>query len=264
VEIRNAKEQDKGTVLEFCKETFSWGDYIADVWDRWKSAGGLYVIEHDGAVVGMYHIGFFAKEAWLEGMRVHPKYRKKGLGTKMMTHAESVIGSGTVRLVIESQNTPSIQLVRSVGYCIEEEWRLYLAAPEKKSSRATVAAALVSLGLFGSSTYADSWRWLPLDDAEVQKLVRQGRVLVLNEDGRTSSVGILNQSNDFPQTMQLGLVNGTREGMVEILGYVQNKAHETGCEKIQVFAPEKTLLDAGFLEKRSLFYLMKKELGKNL
>ncbi len=264
MEIRGAKEQDKGTVLEFCKDTFSWGDYIADVWDKWLSAGRLYVLEEDGSVVGMYHIVFFAKEAWLEGMRVHPKYRQKGLGTKMMTHAESVIQKGTVRLVIESQNLPSIQLVKSVGYYMEEEWRLYFMTPEKQSSRVTVATNSQPIDHFGSSTYADSWRWLPIDEKEIEKLVLQGRILSSKKGEKISAVGIWNQSNDFPQTLQLGLVNGRREGMLEILRYVQNKAHEMNCDRIQVFAPEKTLLDASFLEKRSLFYLMKKELGKNL
>ncbi len=264
MEIRVAKEQDKGAVLEFCKDTFSWGDYISDVWDKWISAGGLYVLEEDSSVVGMYHIAFFAKEAWLEGMRVHPKYRKKRLGTKMMTHAESVIRKGTVRLVIESQNLPSIKLVKSVGYYVEEEWRLYSMTPEKQNSSVTMATNQPPLDQFGSSTYADSWRWLPIDEKEVEKLVLQGRILSSTNCGEISAVGIWNQSNDFPQTLQLGLVNGTREGMLEILRYVQNKAHEMNCDRIQVFAPEKTLLDASFLEKRSLFYLMKKELGKNL
>lgn len=254
MEIRTAKENDKYIVLEFCKETFSWGDYIVDVWYKWRSDGGLYVLEQNGTVVGMYHIAFFEKEAWLEGMRVRPEYRKKGLGTKMMSHAESIMQRGTIRLVIESQNTPSIHLVKSVGYEIEEEWRLYSMTPERQGSHATVATISTSLdGLVSSDTYADSWRWLPLDSKETERLVRQGRVLVSIENGKTTALGIWSQSNDFPQTLQLGYVTGTRKGMVEILRYVQNKAHEMRCERIQVFAQEKTLLDEIFLDKRSCF-----------
>ena len=265
MEIRNAEEDDRGPVLEFCKDTFSWGDYIADVWDKWRSTGGLYVSEQDGMVVGVYHVAFLAKEAWVEGMRVHPKYRKKGLGTSMMSHAESVIGTGTVRLVIESENNPSIQLVKSMGYEIEEEWRLYSMAPERQDSRATVATLSMTLdGLVSSSTYADSWKWLTLDPEELERLVQQGRVLASIEDETVSAIGIWNRSRDFAQTLQLGFVNGTRKGMDEILRYVQNQAHEAGCERVQVFAQEKISLDSSLLEKRSLFYLMKKELGKNL
>lgn len=266
MKIRNAQERDKPSVLEFCKDTFSWGDYIADVWDTWKSKDHLYVAEQEGLVVGMYNISLFAKEAWLEGMRVRPQYRKKGLGTNMMLHAESVIQNGTVRLIIESGNLPSIRLVKSVGYEIEEEWRLYSTAPKKQESSAAVARSSDGLGdLVCSSTYADSWKWLPLDGEEIGKLLHQGRIITSTEEGRTSAVGIWNRSNDFPDAFQLGFVNGTRHGMEQVVLYAKNKAHELGCQRIPIFAQEKISLEMDFLEKKSLFYLMKKELDrKNL
>ena len=42
--IRKTKASDKNTVMEFCKTTFSWGDYIADVWDYWILEGNLLVL----------------------------------------------------------------------------------------------------------------------------------------------------------------------------------------------------------------------------
>ena len=35
--IRRALDSDKAKVLEFCKNTFEWGDYIETVWDEWKN-----------------------------------------------------------------------------------------------------------------------------------------------------------------------------------------------------------------------------------
>lgn len=263
MEIRVAHGADREPVLEFCHDTFSWGDYIADVWDKWEESGGLYVCQEGNMVVGMYHVVFLGGESWLEGMRVHPKFRKKGLGTKMMVHAESIIQKGTVRLIIESGNLPSIGLAKSVGYHVEEKWRLYSAVPQKQDSRATVATSSLSLDKFlNSSTYADSWKWLPLGRDELEKLVVQGRVIASSYDGTTNAVGIWNQSRDFPQTFQVGFVNGTREGISDILRLAQNKAHEMGCGRIQVFALEGTDLDFNLAEKRSMFYLMRKELGK--
>ena len=260
--IRSAQQGDKYSVLEFCKDTFSWGDYIADVWDSWQSRGGLYVLEQDGLVVGVYNVAFFEKEAWLEGMRVRPQHRKKGLGKKMLEHAESVIQNDTVRLIIESENHPSIALVTSMGYALEEKWRLYSMVPEKQGSSVMIANTPHGLDeFFTTNTFADSWKWLPLDREEMGKLVEQKRILVLHQNGKMSAVGIWNRSKDFPEVFQIGFVNGTKEGMVGILRYAQNKAHELGCQRIQVFAQEKiSLEEASFLEKKSLFYLMKKEL----
>lgn len=263
VEIRSAKEGDRDVVLEFCMDTFSWGDYISDVWDNWMSSGGLYVCEQNDLVVGVYHIAFLAGESWLEGMRVRLGHRKKGLGTKMMLHAESVIQKGTIRLVIESENYPSISLVSSVGYQIEEEWRLYGTISRRQNSRACIANSTFQLGnLVDSATYADSWRWIPFGKVEIERLVGEGRVLVSTDKGEIEAIGIWNKSKDFAQTFQVGYVNGTKKGMEQILRFAQNKASEIECERIQVFALEKTRLDLDFLEKRSKFYLMKKELGK--
>ncbi len=259
--IRSAQHDDKHSVLEFCKDTFSWGDYIADVWDSWQSKGGLYVSEQDGLVVGVYNVAFFEKEAWLEGMRVRLQYRKKGLGKKMLAHAESIIQNGTIRLIIESENHPSIALVTSMGYGLEEKWQLYSMVPEKQESSVTVATTSYGLDeFFTSTTYADSWKWLPLDKEEIGKLVEQKRTLVSHQNDKLSAIGIWNRSKDFPEVFQLGFVNGTKEGITDILRYVQNKAHDLGCERIQVFAQEKISLEESFLEKKSLFYLMKKEL----
>src|SRR3989337_2096273 len=44
MELRKAKSSDKNKVLEFCKTTFSWGDYISDVWDDWILEGNLLVL----------------------------------------------------------------------------------------------------------------------------------------------------------------------------------------------------------------------------
>ena len=216
-------------------------------------------------VVGMYHVAFLKNESWLEGMRVHPKHRKKGLGTLMMSHAEAVIKRGTVRLVIESENAASFRMVTGMGYNLEEKWRLYSTVPEKRGSGAEIAKDMAQLGgLVMSSTYADSWRWLPIDNDELQKLVRQGRAVVFSRNARTLAVGIWNKSSDFPDIFQLGYVNGAQEGVEEIFQFAKNKACEINCQRIQIFVPEGFSLKSTQLEKRSLFYLMKKELGKNL
>ncbi len=41
--INGAKPSDKEKILDFCKNTFSWGDYIPEVWDFWIKEGNLLV-----------------------------------------------------------------------------------------------------------------------------------------------------------------------------------------------------------------------------
>jgi len=262
MEIRNAISNDKKVVLEFCRDTFSWGDYIGDVWDRWQSKGRLHVLEEKGKVIGVYNFDIFENQAWIEGMRVHPKYRRKGFGKKMLLHAESLIQNKTIRLVIESQNRSSIELVSSMGYHLEEKWQLYSMPVEIHDSDILIANDISQVhNLINSKTYADSWKWLSLDEKEIQKLIEQDRVVIYVKLGITLAMGIWNRYKDFPNVLQVGYLNGTKDGMTEILRYIQNKAHVMNCERIQIFVHENTLLESTFLEKKSMFYLMRKDLN---
>ncbi|MGI0072471.1 MAG: GNAT family N-acetyltransferase [Nitrosotalea sp.] len=263
MKIRDAMSSDKATVLEFCKDTFSWGDYVADVWDRWQSKGQLYVVEDDGKVVGVYNLAISEKQAWIEGMRVHPKYRRKGLGKSMLSYAESIIQNKTTRLIIESENHPSIMLAKSMGYYLEEKWRLYSMHPEKQPFDVKIANDILQVkNLINSVTYVDSWKWLPLDSEELQKLIDQERVVMSVDNDKTLAMGVWNRYGDFPRVFQVGYLNGTKGGMVNILRYIQNKAYDLNCERIQIFVYEKTSLEADFLDKKSLFYLMRKDIRK--
>jgi GNAT superfamily N-acetyltransferase len=264
MKIRGAVSNDKSTVLEFCKDTFSWGDYVADVWDRWQSKGQLYVVEVDGKVVGVYNLAIFEKQAWIEGMRIHPKYRRKGLGKSMLLHAESIMQNKTTRLIIESENHPSIILAKSMGYYLEEKWQLYSMPLAKQSSGVKITNNILQVkNLINSVTYADSWKWLSLDSEELQKLIDQERVVMSVDNDKTLAMGIWNRYRDFPRVFQVGYLNGTKDGMVNILRYIQNKSYDLNCERIQIFVHEKTSLEADFLDKKSLFYLMRKD-KKNL
>jgi hypothetical protein len=87
-------------------------------------------------------------------------------------------------------------------------------------------------------------------------------VVISLDNGKTLAMGIWNRYGDFPRVFQVGYLNGTNGGMVDILRYIQNKAYDLNCERIQIFVHEKTSLEADFLDKKSLFYLMRKDIRK--
>jgi GNAT superfamily N-acetyltransferase len=107
----------------------------------------------------VYNLAIYEKQAWIEGMRVHPKYRRKGLGKSMLSHAESIIQNKITRLIIESENQPSIILAKSMGYYLEEKWRLYSMLPEKQPSDVKISNNVLQFkNLINSATYANSWK----------------------------------------------------------------------------------------------------------
>jgi len=267
MQIRDAQPRDKQVVLDFCINTFSWGDYIADVWDAWILQGNLFVIAEGDVPIGLWHLVFTdTRQAWIEGIRIHPNYRRKGYGRKIISYCESLVTSTkTIRMIIECDNTPSIDLARSMGYEIEDWWRLYALTPKKEASSVIIASEINQVrGFVSSNTYVDSWRWLPLEKSDLEELIRQKRILLSVRNEHILAIGIWNESKNFANVLQLGFINGTNEGMLDILRFIQNKGYELHSVRIQVFSQAKNVLEMESLTKRPLFYLMKKDLKKNL
>ncbi|MGI0089484.1 MAG: GNAT family N-acetyltransferase [Nitrosopumilaceae archaeon] len=265
MQIRDAIPTDKTSVLDFCKETFSWGDYISDVWDYWILEGKLLVIEEDNNPIGLCHAYFFPKrQAWIEGIRIHPKYRNQGYGRRLILHAESIAQTNSckiARMIIENENKISLKLAHSIGYYIEDRWRLYYLVPKKQIASVSFASdGKQVVNLISSNTYANSWKWLPAEKSDIKELINKKRVLVSLQNGSVLAVGIWNVSEHFASTLQLGLINGTQNGINDILHFMQNMGHELGYQRIQVFCQEKIHLQMADLDKRALFCLMRKDL----
>lgn len=89
--VRLATNQDKDHVLNFCKNTFSWGDYIDRVWNSWISEpyGILLVAENENytekkPIAIIHGILIPEKTIWVEGIRVDPEFRNQKLATKLI------------------------------------------------------------------------------------------------------------------------------------------------------------------------------------
>src|SRR5689334_14693744 len=116
IEVRAALEQDRDAVLAFCANTWEWGDYIEDVWERWlyDPAGKLFVALVDGQPAAISHMLMLTStDAWLEGLRVDPNYRHQGLAKALgdACIAEAMRrGASYARLMIHAENERSIEI----------------------------------------------------------------------------------------------------------------------------------------------------------
>lgn len=262
--IRKAKPSDKKPILDFCQKTFRWGDYIANVWDSWLSKGNLIVIEAKGRPIGICNVAYSKNQIWIEGLRINPKFRRKGYGSKLVLKAEDTAkqkGRKISRMLIAQQNARSLLLAKSLGYKIEDKWWLYNLRPKKQITKARVSSSVKQVeDLLCSDTYSESWEWLPLDKTTLEKLFRGGRVIVFSKNNKTLAIGIWNKSQIDKDVLQIGFLNGTKTGMNTILSFMQNKGYLQKSKRIQVLAQQKIDLKTKELDKRMLFCLMKKDL----
>jgi predicted acetyltransferase len=95
--IRRARSSDKNKVLDFCMNTFEWGDYIDRAWDNWISEPSslLFVCETQlssfiskSDLVGVIHILHCSNNSlWIEGLRINKPYRNNGFATALLNHS---------------------------------------------------------------------------------------------------------------------------------------------------------------------------------
>jgi N-acetylglutamate synthase-like GNAT family acetyltransferase len=121
--IRPAKSSDKEEILSFCTSTFSWGDYIDQVWDMWRQEGKLFVAESDGKKIAMAHAAVCPgkRQVWLEGVRVSPDYRRSKIATalieKMLQHGKKH-GVRRACAIVAADNTASRRMMEKNGFAV--------------------------------------------------------------------------------------------------------------------------------------------------
>jgi len=266
--IRNALPSDKKTVLDFCKSTFSWGDYIHYVWDNWLDEGNFFVLCENRHSVAICH-GFIIKNAkliWIEGIRVNPNYRQKGYAKKLVTKVETVAkknGCKLAAMIIESNNFKSLKLASKLHYTKNKKWNYYILTPTKHRTTNIQQAKSpkeIAKYLVDSEFYIRSWRWIPLDAKTISSLVKEKKIIISKNQNHIDSLGIITESDHFEKTMMLTLIYTTKSGIKKILPYIQNLAYEKKFERIQILTKMRTLPTYSGLEKRLTFYHMTKNL----
>ena len=264
--IRKAKASDKNIVLEFCKTTFSWGDYIEDVWDYWKLEGNLLVLTEKNTPIAICHSSFFDSQVWIEGIRVNEKFRKKGFAKNLVLKSEKLAKNKkckTSQMLIATNNTKSLNLARKLNYKKESIWHFYSLIPSKSTKKINVTIAnkkIVDFLFTNLSSYVKSWRWIPLTKNNINKLIKQKRILYTKQNDEVDTLVIYTESEHFEKTLMLTLVSGTKNGIKELIEYFQNYAIKNNFKRIQILTKTKTFPKMKDLEKRFSFYLMKKEL----
>ena len=256
--IRNAKPSDKYQVLKFCKNTFSWGDYIEYVWDYWLDEDLLFVYEKQFPV-GICH-GFFSKnQIWIEGIRVDSNFRKQKIASELVRHVE-LIGKKNGALfsfmLIDIENSISLSMAKSLKYDVFQTWNFYSLEPQKNSNFNISFPKFLDKSVY--TNFVKSWRWLPLDDKIISELVKQNKI-IQSEIGGKISIAIISDSEHFDNTLIVTLFSGSENTSLQIILFLQNYAMQNNCNRIQILTKEK-LFRFKSLEHKLSFHLLRKNL----
>jgi GNAT superfamily N-acetyltransferase len=251
--IRPAKSSDRDEILDFCTHTFSWGDYIDQVWDAWQREGMLLVAESDNRKIAMAHAALCPgkRQVWLEGVRVHPDYRRSKVATALiekMLKLGRQQGAQRARAIVAADNTASRRMMEKNGFAVAAQWAYYSTdckMPGQRSS-ARVATAKDIGGIWeylckskiyeqSAKTYVKEWRWYPLDRRAIARLVRDRRVVVTGKP--IEGVAVINRVGYWKRTNVLQVVyldSASKDSLRQLVSHAAGLYMEGGYERLHI------------------------------
>jgi GNAT superfamily N-acetyltransferase len=207
--VRPARPTDKGQLMSFIKKGWGGHDYIPRIWDRWLKdrTGKMFVVEADGVPVGMSRVEFLEDgSAWLEGARVHPDFRGRGLASMLGENSMRIAlnrGVKVFRLTSRSWNKAAHRAIARIKF--KESSRISPYEPGKRARFAPqkdvrlagmddlsrVARLIRESREFrlGSGVFWDAFTAVSLSPTLIRKLVSEGSVWIAGKSVAVARLG---------------------------------------------------------------------------
>lgn len=206
VEVRQATPDDEADVAAFTADTWPdrGGDYLPRVFADWVAADGddqrTFVAEADGAAAGVVQATMLTpREAWMQGMRVAPDYRGRGLSTRLHEAAADWArerGATVGRAMVFSWNGPALAAARGAGFepATEFRWAHPEPDPDAEPGLDVVAEPAAGWTYWQGSAARDhlrglalsmeeSWALQELTPGTLERAADQTALFVARDDG---------------------------------------------------------------------------------
>ncbi len=261
--FRLATAHDRDAVFAFCAQTYPNGDYLPLVWDAWRAdpAGALVVSVDDAdtpIAVAMLSVAA-PGQGWLQGVRVAPERRERGLGRALLRHVAEFArrrGLETLRFVTDAGNAPMQRVAAACGFAVRGEYwpfradaaREQAAHPTDTGEPAAVRPArpdeVPTLWEAARAAYAPAepirwrgWTGAALDRDWLARAVAAGHVLVA-DDGRSHVVLSPPDPESWgakygrPPEAEIAFLATTAAAAPALLAAARARAATTGSEQV--------------------------------
>lgn len=244
IALRPARPEDREAILTISAQIWEGEDYIPLVLDDWLAEGGLTVAELDGQLAGYGKLTMLSPgEAWLEGLRVDPAQRGKGvakaLGQRQLESALA-LRPRSIRFATAEANVESLHIAGKQGF--QEIARFtYVEGPVRDEVVPPGVACLHEIEpawavVRASSAYRDAhgllglgWRFPELTRQRLAERIARAELFIWGDPAR----GLLIQSPDpyAPAAFAtVAFLHGDDAGQDALLRFAHAHARERGQE----------------------------------
>jgi GNAT superfamily N-acetyltransferase len=238
---RSARSGDQSAVFRFTRHTYVHGDYIRMVWRQWLNDpdGKLMVATLNRRAVAVAHVARLSPtETWLEGLRVDPRYRRRGLAsglTRCSLKKAAGMSAACLRFLTSSSNTPIHILAAKLGFQKVAVVQSYQAAPVETDAAPLTRASIADLpellnfiansplladlhGLFGSG-----WQFQVLEQPQIEARLQSGETLITRHDGIIQALAIV-EKRLYDKSLVICYTDGRPEAMPALLAGLRKLA----------------------------------------
>jgi GNAT superfamily N-acetyltransferase len=243
-------------MLEITANTWGDGwDYIPNVWDHWLAdpEGEFTMAELDGVVVALAKLTSVGNgQWWMEGLRVDPQQRLKGIGQAMNTYQVALakkLGGRVVRYATGIRNEGSHRIAERAGF--HTLTRFVERVAEKLDEPAAGLETLTSADLDAvweiardsdliratSGVYVHVWKAFELNRERLAEHLSKGEVMGTRDATGHVCAWCLGEADPEWERVGVTTLNGTSEG-ITVLAHAL-RAHATGLGKdmVEVMTP---------------------------
>jgi ribosomal protein S18 acetylase RimI-like enzyme len=271
IEVRPAREEDREAVLAFCARTWDDGDYIQYVWDDWLADrdGALLVATLAGRPVGLAHLRMMSPdEAWIEGVRVDPEMRRRGVARRLISRtlaAAQERGASVARYFTDSDNVASQQLFDRFGFVRVAEIRHFTAdsldadareadgillahATERDAERIWAWLEQSNLAPLNGGLEIHEWAAQALTESRLREHLAAGRVWTLDELGGLAALAVVERaegepdSPDDPPTLSVWYCDGSADALGRVGVALRALARAQAAPRVELWLPDALIL----------------------
>jgi GNAT superfamily N-acetyltransferase len=249
--VRPVKIDDRPAILRISSRIWDGHDYVPMFFERWASEGGFWAGELRGRLVGYGKATELApREWWLEGLRVDPDCRNRGVGKEL---SRQVLNRAlekrpiSLRLATADVNQESIHIIEKVmGFKPYVQYKFLLGAPGEPRSgpqlaKPTAAEALEYIGrspelVASRGLLQSTWLFRSVNRRYLAELKRGGYVFGYRAAGRLVGVMVLRPHRYHGNDLDITFVAGTGRALVAFRSFLFRVAHECGAQSISGMA----------------------------
>jgi len=277
--VRRARAEDKPAVVEFCSRIWEGWDYLPRVYDRWLEdpRGAFLVAELNGRPVGTDKITVLSPgEIWLEGLRVDPEARGRGVARAINSRAMEVIAGlepRTVRFGTVADNWASRHMGEKDGFRLIFECRRMVAGQQGEKTSAESAIETSSelttepnpevasqmtaepapgpkdldavMSFLGGSEnyrrtrglYAWGWTFQEMSREFIGRVLARKGALAIRAGGGIEALALFLPQRHGPRFC-LGFIDGGHEAMIGLGRRFRAVAEQRGAEGMFAMIPE--------------------------